>query len=247
MFPNRMFQQNDYQFFELAQKEMTQYTIQPGDELTVRVYSRDGFKLVDVLGGRTISVTDDNGGESMTSGNQTQSRIRTNEEYYVVDQQGFANLPVLGFFYVKGYTEVELERILSEKYASMVVDPYVIVTVTNRRVFVFKGEYSQVVQLNPYPTNLLEVLAKSGGLSKNFKSYNIKVIRGDLKNPEVQLVDLSTLEGMRRASLNMLPNDVVYIDERRRVAAETLRDVAPIITILSSTASLIYLTQRLAK
>src|SRR5271165_228485 len=51
LYPNEMFHQKDYQFFELAKKKVEEYVIEPGDELTLEVYSRDGFKLVDVLGG----------------------------------------------------------------------------------------------------------------------------------------------------------------------------------------------------
>jgi polysaccharide export outer membrane protein len=74
---------------------------------------------------------------------------------------------------------------------------YVIIKVTNRRVFVFKGGGGLVVNLNESPTSLIEVLAKSGGLDRTLKAYKIKIIRGDLKNPEVQLVDLSTIEGAK--------------------------------------------------
>src|SRR5208283_2211051 len=51
LYPNEMFKQKDYQFFEIAKRKVEEYVIEPGDELTLQVYSRDGFKLVDVLGG----------------------------------------------------------------------------------------------------------------------------------------------------------------------------------------------------
>lgn len=243
LFSNRMFQQKDYQYFELAQKQNAQYTIQPGDEFTLRVYSRDGFKLVDVLGGRTTTVSEEENGQTI-SGPSTDLRTRTQDVRYIVDPQGFAKIPILGFFYVKGYTEVELERILAEKFAGLFVDPYVVATIQNRRVFVFKSGSSQVVPLNDYPTSLIEVLSLSGGISRDFKAYNIKIIRGDIKNPQVQIVDLSTLEGIRKADLAMQPNDIVYIDERRRIATEVLREISPYFSLVTSTITLIFLVQR---
>ena len=65
----------------------------------------------------------------------------------------------------------------------------------------FKGSSAAVVGLNESPTNLFEVIAKSGGIGNDLKSYKIKVIRGDLKNPQITIVDLSSLEGMRNADL----------------------------------------------
>jgi polysaccharide export outer membrane protein len=241
-----MFKQKDYEYFELAQKQNTQYTIQPGDEFTLKVYARDGFKIIDVLGGRTTAISEEDNGQTV-SGPSTDLRSRNQEVPFIVDPQGFAKIPIIGFFYVKGYTEVELERIFAEKFSGLFVDPYAIVTVKNRRVFVFKSGSSQVVPLNDYPTSLIEVLSISGGLSREFKSYNIKIIRGDIKNPQVQIVDLSTLEGIRKADLAMQPNDIVYIDERRRVATELLREIAPYISLLSSTVTVIFLVQRFGK
>ena len=90
---------------------------------------------------------------------------------YLVDYEGFAKLPIIGQFYVKGYTETELERVLEEKYSTLFVSPYVVVTVSNRRCFVFEGSSGSVVSLNEAPTNLFEIIAKSGGIATNMKSY----------------------------------------------------------------------------
>lgn len=221
-----MFQQKDYQFFELAKKQIDQYVIQVGDQFSVKVYSRDGFRLIDVMSG----VNNQNSiGVGGGIGNN-----------YLVDNEGFAKLPIIGEFYVKGYTEKELERVLEEKYSGLFVDPYVVVTVANRRAFVFKGSAGSVVPLNDAPTNLLEVIARSGGIAGDLKSYNIKIIRGDLKNPQISVVDLSSLEGMRNADLIVQSNDIIYIEPRRRPATDVLRELSPIFawasTILTTIA-----------
>lgn len=238
LYPNLMFKQKDYQFFELAQKQMDQYVIQPGDALTLKVYSRDGFKLVDVLnnvrgwgGDAPVSLN--------TPNTSTGADIR-----YIIDNEGFANLPVLGNFYVKGYTEVELQRVLSEKYSTIFVDPYVIARIVNRRVFVFRGGSGSVVELNETPTNLIEVIAKSGGLIEGTKAYNIKIIRGDYKNPQVHLVDLSTLEGLRKADLAIQSNDIIYIERRQRVVSDVLKEISPYISILTSISTIIAISVR---
>jgi polysaccharide export outer membrane protein len=237
-YPNQMFKQKDYQYFEFAQKQVDEYLIEPGDLLNLHVYSRDGFKLVDVLGGS----------ESNEVGTTSENVILANTTNYLVDKEGFAKLPILGDYYVKGYSHHQLENELAQKYSSLFVNPFVLVKVVNRRVFVFKGSLGgAVVDLNSAPTSLIEVLAKAGGLEKGLKAYKIKVIRGDMKNPEVRLIDLSTLEGLRSADLMMQPNDIVYVEDRKRVVRDALTETLPFFTGLTTLISFILLIKSLGK
>jgi polysaccharide export outer membrane protein len=250
-----MFKQKDYQFFELAKKKVEEYVIEPGDELTLEVYSRDGFKLVDVLGGgfggqsaasnaSAPSTSSGSGGSGAATSSSTISGgvIR---HTYLVDKEGFAKLPVLGMLYVKGYTQNELETQLAQRYASLFVNPFVILKVANRRVFVFRGEVASVVELNNAPTSLPEVLAKAGGISRQLKAYNIKIIRGDLANPQVRIINLATLEGLRTADLTVQSNDIIYVEQKRTVINDGLVLLTPLLTAITTLGTLIVLVRTL--
>lgn len=221
-YPSKMFSQKDYQFFEFAKKKINEYTIEPDDILSIQIYSRDGFKLIDVFGGGEVAAG--SGGAN-----------------FLVDKDGFVKLPVLGDFYVKGYSHRELENVLAQKFSNLVVEPYVIIKVQNRKAFIFNGSIASVIPLNEYPTSLVEVLAKTGGLSRDVKAYNIKIIRGDLSNPSIQLVDLSTMEGIRNTNLTILPNDIIYVEERQRVVRDVLREVSPFITGINLIISTVFI------
>jgi polysaccharide export outer membrane protein len=239
LYPSLMFQQKQYQYFELAQKQIDQYVIQQGDEISLRVYARNGFRLVDVIGGSSggAGVSTGAGGGGGASGST-----------YVVDNEGFVRLPVIGELFVKGYTERELNRILADRFAGLFVDPFVIAKVENRRALVFRGSQGGVIALNTAPTNILEVIAKSGGLADNLKAYKIKVIRGDLKNPQVILIDLSTLEGMRKADLIIQSNDIIYIEEKRAsVASQILTEISPYLGFVTTIATVILLARTYGK
>ena len=237
LYPNQVFRQKDYQYFDLAQKEVGQYLIQPGDVITLRVFARDGFKLIDVL----------NGVLDRASGQSSVTPENVNNFTYVVDKDGVVKLPVLGFFYIKGYTETELERVLAEKYAGLFVDPWVSVKVTNRRVFVFKGSSASVVQLEEYPISLIEVIARTGGLDNDAKAFKVRVVRGDIKNPQVYLVDLSTIEGIRKADLSVQPNDIIVVDRKRRAVSDVLRELSPYLGVVTTVTTLVILIRTIGK
>jgi len=60
------------------------------------------------------------------------------------------------------------------------------------------------------------------------------VIRGDLKNPNILQVDLSTIQGLTESEIILQSNDIVYVEPRRRVFTDALREVTTTISILSS-------------
>ena len=248
LYPNEMFNQKDYQFFELAKKKVEEYVIEPGDEMTLEVYSRDGFKLVDVLGGGMSSSAGAGGGganaSALTTGAVSTSSgttTTTTKHTYLVDKEGFAKLPVLGMMYVKGYTQNELENQLAQRYAALFVNPFVILRGSNRRVFVFRGEMASVVELNNAITSLPEVLAKAGGLTRQLKAYNIKIIRGDLANPQVRIINLSTLEGLRTADLIVQSNDIIYVEQKRTVINDGLNLALPLVSAITTMLTLFVL------
>ena len=109
----------------------------------------------------------------------------------------------------------------------------------------------QVIQLANDNMNLLEVLALAGGVDGlnaggggqglyryGGRADNIRIIRGNLKSPQVQEIDLTTIEGMRRGNLQVEPNDIIYVDPVRRPFLEALTDGAPVFQLLGTALQL---------
>lgn len=247
MYPNRMFKKGNYEYFSVGQETIDNYTIQKGDLLTLRIFSRNGFDLIDVLpnetGGGTNSSGNFNGGTNNSNGgNNISNGLPPN--IYLVEQDGYVELPLFGRTYVLGLTENQLEDYIEERCSAIFNDPYAVLRVTNRRVFIFKGSEAAVVSLNPGPTTLIEVIAKSGGIGEDLKAYDIKILRGNLKNPEVMEVDLSTMEGLKNAQLIVQTNDVIYISQRYRVVRNINREVAPILSLAATLTTLLVLIKK---
>lgn len=231
MYPNRMFKQGNYEYFSVGRETLDQYTIEKGDLLTLKIYSREGFDLIDVLPNET-------GGGVSGGGNINSTKSL---ETYLVEEDGFVELPLFGRTYVIGKTENELEDYIEERCRAIFNEPFAVLKVNNRRAFVFKGSTADVISLNEGPTSLLEVIARSGGLSGNLKAYKIKIIRGDLKNPEIFTVDLSTIEGLRNGQLIVQTNDVIYIEERIRLVNGVLREITPVLSLIATTSTVVAL------
>lgn len=224
--PNRMFKQGNYEYFQVEKKVIDEYIIQKGDVLTLEIFSREGFELIDVL--------------KRTGSQGVNNKLRYD---YLVGEDGFVELPLFNRMYVLGYTANELEDIIELKSKELFNEPFAVLKVINRKAFVFKGSSAQIVTLNESPTNLFEVIAKSGGIGSELKAYKIKIIRGDLNSPEIINVDLSTIEGLRNADLIVQANDIIYIERRYRFATEILAELSPILSLIASITTIVVLVQ----
>jgi polysaccharide export outer membrane protein len=92
---------------------------------------------------------------------------------------------------------------------------------------------AKVVPLPYQNMNLLEVLAISGGIPITGKAHRIKLIRGDLKNPQIFLIDLSQIENLKKSDLIVQGDDIIYIDFRNDFAQNLLLRIGPYIGLLN--------------
>jgi len=205
------------------------YVIRINDLLEVRLYSNKGESLIDINIPKPGAV-------SGTTGIQQQQQ---SPPVFLVESDGFVRLPQVGLIRLDGYTLRQADSLLSIAYNNYYVDPFVNVRFANKRVIVLGATQNKVVPLTSDQMNLLEVLALCGGVSDNAKVQNIRLIRGSLNDPEVQLIDLSTIEGMTKANLIVQPNDIIYIEPVRRTLRESVADISPIMSILGGLVSIV--------
>lgn len=161
---------------------------------------------------------------------------------YLVQNDSTTSLPMIGKQKVAGLKLSQLDSLLTKKYSDFYNDVYVISKVINKRVFVL-GTASvnmvgtgnaKVIPLENENMNLIEVLTLAGGLDNLSKAHNIRLIRGDLKNPTVMIIDLSTIEGMKKATLLVQPNDIIYIERFQKRVIQSIQESSGLISILST-------------
>ncbi len=207
------------------------YKIEINDKLKLRVYTNEGERIIDP-------------DYELMQQNLNQNIYREEREY-LVEADGRVKLPMVGMVHMEGYNLKEAEAVLQQLYSKFYKDPFVTLEFTNKRVVVLGATGGKVIPLNNDNMNLLEVLALDGGLNNKAKGYNIRLIRGDLKNPEVELIDLSTIEGMKKADLQVLPGDIIYVEPVRKVITESLTDITPFVSLILSVATLVVLIRAL--
>lgn len=207
-----------------------EYKIAPNDILNICVYTNDGFKLID-LTANTPSESGSGGSLAIVSGGNN----------YNVDIEGFVKLPMIGKVKIQGLTTREADKMLEQQYTTYYNKPFITTKVMNRRVLVFPGEGGSgtVVTLTNENTTLIEALALAGGITQNGRAKKIKLIRGDTRNPQVTIVDLSTIEGMKQTNLLLQANDIIYVEPTRRLSQGILTEIAPIVGIVTGISSLV--------
>jgi polysaccharide biosynthesis/export protein len=196
------------------------YQISKDDVLSLRMYSNNGFKPIAI---------------GSTGSGATAAAGARGSLPYKVQSNGKVKIPILGEFKISGISLKEAEVLIEERLSKYYKDPFVILEVMNKRVYLFRGGSSaQVVNLQNDNTTLFEVLASAGGITGGGNAKRIKIIRGDLRNPIVYLIDLSKVESLPSSDLIMQANDIIYIDPVINFATNITGDIASILSLFSS-------------
>jgi polysaccharide export outer membrane protein len=209
----------DYQYEPLPKTKELETRLNPNDQLSMILLTNDGFKLLDLVG------------EDRIGNNQLANTIA-----YRVEFDGLVNIPILGRVKLGGLTMREAEMFLEEEFAKYYIQPFVMLKITNRKVMVFNGSdgLAQVVQLVDENTNLLRVIAQSGGITRTGRAYDIKVIRGEFSEPKVFHFDIRKIDGLKESDFMMQSNDIVYVTPSPQVARTLLTEVGPYLSLLTT-------------
>lgn len=221
---NLMFKQEKE---EMSEVNSSKIPLQPMQESRISENDKISFILSANNGEEII--------ENLT-GISTEQAASFGQLLYVVQSDGTIDLPILGKVSVGGLTITECQDSLESFFKSDYNDPFVQVKIENQRVIVFPGDGSsaKVVQLENPNTTLMEVIAKSGGIPDRGKANTIKIMRKVNGKREIYIVDLSTIEGLKYSDMIIQSNDYVYIEPSAELAKEVVKDLAPILSLLSS-------------
>jgi polysaccharide export outer membrane protein len=172
---------------------------------------------------------------------------------YLVNETGMVSMPIVGDVKLEGLNLYQVDSLISKTFAPHYKDVFAISRLLNRRVIVLGALGNRILSLENENMNLVEVIAMAGNLGIAARADNIRLIRNVGTKPEIQLVNLTTWEGMKAANLRVETGDIIYIEPRRRVyRQEVLQDigsvfgsVAGILSAITAAATTILLINKL--
>lgn len=211
----------DFTYDKLADSlSRLDYKIAENDAIQYKIFPNNGFKLIDLA--------------SNSSGNNFRDDLTV-----IVDNDGCINMPLVGRIKVVGLTLKEAEKLMESKFTVQYVDPYVTLRITNKRVIVFPGNggAAKVLPLTNSNTTVIEAIAAAGGIMEDGKAYKVKLIRNNpdsIQKPFVYLMDLSRIEGLHLAHSKVQAGDIIYVEPRYRPVATTIREITPLLTLVST-------------
>jgi polysaccharide biosynthesis/export protein len=245
------------------------YRLNTFDQVTFQIFSNGGEVLVEPNQEFSEAVGDDVAGQSATQRNRGVFNPQSEPEpqfgvspqitmmgggagmgmmmrqlrRYNIMEDGTVLFPKIGEVQIKGLTLRELDTLLMQKYAEYYVEPYVITRCVSRRVIVMGAMGSRILPLRYDNTTLIEILAATGELTENVRTNKVRLLRNaDIGKPALKNIDLSTWEGIKDAELVLQPNDIIYIEPRRRPFKEFVTDLASFTNAIGSTFTILLTT-----
>ena len=187
-------------------KVASEVIIRPGDALTIFVSALDQEAVVPYNIPTAVFATP--GSNQVTTTPTLQ--------YYVVDEEGFIEFPVLGKLQLLGLKRTEAEAMIKEKLAAQVTNPLVQVNIVNARVSVL-GEVARPGQISMSNRRLtiLDALAAAGDLTPYGRRDNVLITREIDGKLEIARLNLRSSDIYTSPYYYLQQNDVVYVSPNK--------------------------------
>ena len=215
-------------------KETAKYSdpiVQPGDILQILVTSNNVEAMEAV---KPVNKATYWGGEGMSSivGNATQTASNNEGSiyYYLVDDAGNIEFPMLGKVHVDGLKTGEISDLIASKIYPKYVTakPGVEVRFRNFKVYAL-GEFNKpgVISSANGKMNILEAVAQAGDLTIFGVRKNVMVIRTNADGSrKVFRLDLTDKNLLLSPGYNLQQNDVIYV-QPNKAKARSAWTIAP--------------------
>ena len=139
---------------------------------------------------------------------------------YLVDNEGYINMPIIGRLKVGGLTKSEAENLVTEKirpYLAESENPVVTVTMASYSVSVL-GEVNRpgTFQVSREKITILEALAQAGDLTIYGVRDRIRLIRENEKGrKEIHTLNLNDANLINSPYYYLQQNDIVYVEPNK--------------------------------
>ena len=185
------------------------YTVQPGDNLYVKVVSSDEKTS------RLFNLNNNATG-SYTTGTYSSGNASIYLNGFTVSDQGFIDFPLAGKVDVKGMTLEQVQNKLQT-----VINVYLKETIVYVKLGVFNlsilGEVNRPGQYQIYQSdiNIFQALSLAGNLTDFAKKDHVKIIRQTKDGSQIIEVNLLDANILSSPLYYLKPNDIIVVDPMR--------------------------------
>ena len=230
----------DFEYNKIeAELNNIEYKIDINDQLTFQLYTNNGFQLIDRFSNSENNVNNQFQNQRMMNS------LRTGiGSLYLIRQDSMVEFPIIGDINLVGRTIKEAEAYLENVFSKFYVDPFIVLGVNTKRIFLFHGASggeAKVVNLSFNNMTLFEVLASAGGISSSNSSKKIKIIRKTNNGIKIFNADLSKIDGISQGNMIMQSHDIIYITPNFNLGSEIIQDINSVFSFISS-ITLLWLT-----
>jgi polysaccharide export outer membrane protein len=218
---------------EYAGLNKSENAIQPNDILSISISSLNPeASAVFNTGNNNIS---SNGNLPQLSG-------------YLVNAEGYIQLPIVGNLLAAGLTKKELKEkltaLINDK--KLLVDPIVSIRHLNFEVTVI-GEVGNptVISVPNEKISLLTALGRAGDITVYGKKENVLVIRDVNGKKTVKRIDLHKADFLNSSYYYLRPNDIVYVEPNKNKLASVSRGRQLLPALLSGLSVVVIVLDRI--
>lgn len=181
----------------------TDYILQKGDRLYIRVYTIDEKTNTMLNGGMSGQYMNQIGSSQYNSGSDLYT--------YLVDDNGAIHFPLIGALSVRGLTVREVKRELEKALQPITHTSSVEIRVVQRFFSVIGANRSGRFSLPKEKVTIFEALAMAGDISNYGDRSKVRIIRESEDGTEVKTFDIRSEEIINSEYYYVEPNDVIYI------------------------------------
>jgi polysaccharide export outer membrane protein len=169
---------------------------------------------------------------------------------YLVNTDGYIQLPILGNIKVAGSTTKEVKESITATLLQkkLLIDPIVTIRHLNYEITVI-GEVTRptVINVPSEKISLLKALGLSGDITIFGKKNNVLLIREISGKRTVKRIDLTAADFLTSPYYYLQPNDVVYVEANKNKIAgsSAVKQTLPI--VLSALSILLLALDRLTR
>ncbi|HAH58360.1 MAG: polysaccharide biosynthesis/export family protein [Lentimicrobium sp.] len=194
---------SDKQNIEFLNEAISDYKVQPGDNLYIDIKSLDTKNM--------------NPFQNAPSGSyQMNSDAGIYLNSYNVSDSGYIDFPVVGKILVQGYTVTDVKERLQK-----VIDEYFQMTTVTVKLVSFKisllGEVARPGAYQVYQSsiNIFQALSIAGDLNEFADRSNVKIIRKTKNGSTIHNINLLSTQVLESPYYYLQPEDIIYIEPLR--------------------------------